>query len=119
MYNRNNCDCLSYRVTIPNGLLKHFPHNNLQLMVQSGAKGSSVSYFVPQIHAVHMFLLEWCNKYRMCSINIYTVVNENWHVSQLVITWFPCSSYEVLYLFFHLLDLTRSYFWVVSTKNVL
>ncbi|XP_019629041.1 PREDICTED: DNA-directed RNA polymerase I subunit RPA1-like isoform X3 [Branchiostoma belcheri] len=27
----------------PNGLLKMFPHNNLQLMVQSGAKGSSVN----------------------------------------------------------------------------
>jgi hypothetical protein len=31
------------RACIPNGLLKNFPHNNLQLMIQSGAKGSSVN----------------------------------------------------------------------------
>ncbi len=27
----------------PNGLIKKFPHNNLQLMIQSGAKGSTVN----------------------------------------------------------------------------
>lgn len=31
------------RACIPDGLLKSFPHNNLQLMIQSGAKGSSVN----------------------------------------------------------------------------
>lgn len=31
----NNC--------IPDGLIKKFPHNNLQLMVQAGAKGSMVN----------------------------------------------------------------------------
>lgn len=31
------------RACIPNGLLKSFPHNNLQLMIQSGAKGSTVN----------------------------------------------------------------------------
>lgn len=31
------------KACIPGGLLKCFPHNNLQLMIQSGAKGSSVN----------------------------------------------------------------------------
>ncbi|GFS71229.1 DNA-directed RNA polymerase I subunit RPA1 [Nephila pilipes] len=31
------------RICIPNGLRKKFPYNNLQLMVESGAKGSSVN----------------------------------------------------------------------------
>lgn len=30
-------------VCFPNGLIKKFPYNNLQLMIQSGAKGSSVN----------------------------------------------------------------------------
>ena len=30
-------------ICFPNGLIKHFPRNNLQLMIQSGAKGSSVN----------------------------------------------------------------------------
>lgn len=30
-------------VCFPNGLVKRFPENNLQLMIQSGAKGSSVN----------------------------------------------------------------------------
>ena len=35
--------CVVYRACVPGGLLKPFPANNLQLMVQSGAKGSTVS----------------------------------------------------------------------------
>jgi DNA-directed RNA polymerase I subunit RPA1 len=31
------------RACIPSGLLKIFPYNNLQLMIQSGAKGSTVN----------------------------------------------------------------------------
>ncbi|KDR17997.1 DNA-directed RNA polymerase I subunit RPA1, partial [Zootermopsis nevadensis] len=31
------------KACIPNGLLKSFPYNNLQLMIQSGAKGSTVN----------------------------------------------------------------------------
>lgn len=31
------------QVCFPNGLVKRFPENNLQLMIQSGAKGSSVN----------------------------------------------------------------------------
>ena len=30
---------------MPHGLQKKFPANNLQLMVQSGAKGTSVSFY--------------------------------------------------------------------------
>ena len=37
---------LCFRVLMPNGLMKKFPDNNLQLMVQSGAKGSTVSIFI-------------------------------------------------------------------------
>ena len=36
--------CCVCRACVPGGLLKPFPANNLQLMVQSGAKGSSVRY---------------------------------------------------------------------------
>jgi len=32
-----------YRACIPGGLLRQFPDNNLSLMIQSGAKGSSVN----------------------------------------------------------------------------
>lgn len=31
------------QICFPNGLVKRFPENNLQLMIQSGAKGSSVN----------------------------------------------------------------------------
>ena len=31
------------KVCLPEGLIKKFPHNNLQLMVQAGAKGSTVN----------------------------------------------------------------------------
>ena len=30
-------------ICVPAGLIKPFPHNNLQLMVNSGAKGSTVN----------------------------------------------------------------------------
>ena len=37
---------LYFRAIMPHGLMKNFPDNNLQLMVQSGAKGSTVSDFL-------------------------------------------------------------------------
>lgn len=40
---RQQIDVFPSRACLPKGLLKKFPHNNLQLMVQSGAKGSIVS----------------------------------------------------------------------------
>lgn len=39
----DHCQDLINKACIPLGLLKRFPENNLQLMVQSGAKGSSVN----------------------------------------------------------------------------
>ncbi|PNF38093.1 DNA-directed RNA polymerase I subunit RPA1, partial [Cryptotermes secundus] len=43
---KNCLDSITNKINkacIPTGLLKKFPHNNLQLMIQSGAKGSSVN----------------------------------------------------------------------------
>jgi len=34
---------LIFRACLPHGLVSIFPHNNLQLLVQSGAKGSTVN----------------------------------------------------------------------------
>ena len=39
---------------MPNGLMKKFPDNNLQLMVQSGAKGSTVSVFLEKFRIFNM-----------------------------------------------------------------
>jgi DNA-directed RNA polymerase I subunit RPA1 len=35
--------CLIFRACVPNGLIRSFPNNALQMMIQSGAKGSMVN----------------------------------------------------------------------------